>query len=91
MGANLTPGEPVWGMALLFPPQGSWTEVDYLELDAGRVVDPKMATITVLSGLESDAYAEDRVFGVGDVATSQALADFRVPVEEAMAAAEPQQ
>ncbi|MEX0818945.1 MAG: Uma2 family endonuclease, partial [Pirellulaceae bacterium] len=37
--ADLTPGEPAWGVALLFPPQGSWTETDYLELDAGRIVE----------------------------------------------------
>lgn len=200
MAANLTPGEPVWGMAMLYPPQGSWTEVDYLNLDAGRVVefdkgcvevhdmptkahqrivrflfallnqfvstaglgevffaplpvrlwdekfrepdllfvrsdrgefrgcpegadlvievvsdgeanrrrdietkrqeyfragiveywivDPKSATITVLGGLDRDAYAEEKVFGIGDVANSDALAGFRVPVQDAMAAAE---
>lgn len=36
---GLTPGEPAWRMALLFPPQGSWTESDYLDLDAGRVIE----------------------------------------------------
>ncbi|MEO8496012.1 MAG: Uma2 family endonuclease [Planctomycetota bacterium] len=199
MAANLTPGEPVWGMALLFPPQGSWTESEYLELDAGRVVefdqgcvevhdmptkahqrivrflfavlnqfvsatglgevffaplpvrlwaekfrepdllfirhgrgefrgypesadlvievvsdgevsrrrdletkreeyfragiaeywivDPQTATITILSGLGGDAFADERVFGVGEVATSQVLEGFSVPVEEALAAA----
>ena len=198
--ANLTPGEPVWGMALLFPPQGSWTEADYLDLDAGRIVefdkgcvevhdmptkahqrivrfifellnrfvsagglgevffaplpvwlwaekfrepdllfvrngrgefrgypkgadivievvsggetnrrrdietkreeyfragiaeywivDPQTATITILTGLDGDTYAEERVFGVGDSATSQALEGFRVPVEAAVAAAD---
>ena len=33
------PGEPAWGVALLFPPQGSWTEADYLSLDAGRLIE----------------------------------------------------
>jgi len=36
---NLTPGEPVRGVALLYPPQGSWTEADYFELDQGRIVE----------------------------------------------------
>ena len=32
-------GAPVWQLARLFPPQGSWTETDYLTLDAGRLVE----------------------------------------------------
>ena len=34
-----TAGEPAWRVALLFPPQGSWSEADYLELDTGRLVE----------------------------------------------------
>jgi Uma2 family endonuclease len=32
-------GEPAWDVALLFPAQGSWTEDDYLGLDANRLVE----------------------------------------------------
>jgi Uma2 family endonuclease len=32
-------GAPAWRIALLFPPQGSWTERDFLALDAGRLVE----------------------------------------------------
>ena len=27
------PGDPAWAVALLYPPQGQWTEDDYLALD----------------------------------------------------------
>jgi Uma2 family endonuclease len=33
------PGEPTWEVAYLFPPQGSWTEEEYLALDASRLVE----------------------------------------------------
>jgi Uma2 family endonuclease len=35
----LAVGEPAWRVALLFPPQGSWSEADYLQLDSGRLVE----------------------------------------------------
>jgi Uma2 family endonuclease len=41
-------GEPAWRMALLFPPQGSWTEQDYLALDAGRQIEFDQGCIEVL-------------------------------------------
>lgn len=45
---GLAPGEPAWGVALLFPPQGSWTEADYLDLDAGRLVEFSSGCVEVL-------------------------------------------
>lgn len=45
---NLTIGEPAWRVALLFPPQGSWTEQDYLALDAGNLVEYDEGCIEVL-------------------------------------------
>ncbi|HEY1861543.1 MAG TPA: Uma2 family endonuclease [Gemmataceae bacterium] len=33
------PGEPVWGIATLFPLQGEWTEEEYLALDTNRLVE----------------------------------------------------
>jgi Uma2 family endonuclease len=44
---KLQPGEPAWRIALLFPPQGSWTEADYLALDAGRLVEFERGCIEV--------------------------------------------
>jgi len=32
-------GQPAWRMALFFPPQGSWTEKEYLPLDVGRQIE----------------------------------------------------
>jgi hypothetical protein len=32
------PGEPAWEIAMLFPPQGHWTEEEYLALDTSAVV-----------------------------------------------------
>ena len=32
-------GEPIWELARLFPPQGLWSEEDYLALDMGRIVE----------------------------------------------------
>jgi len=31
--------KPAWRIALLYPPQGHWTEDDYLTLDAGHLVE----------------------------------------------------
>ncbi len=42
------PGEPVWDIAYLFPPQGSWTEDDYLELDTARLVEFSDGSVEVL-------------------------------------------
>ena len=41
-------GAPVWQLAKLFPPQGSWTESDYLTLDAGRLVEFDQGCVEVL-------------------------------------------
>ncbi len=32
-------GSPIWVLAELFPPQGSWGSGEYLQLDAGRLID----------------------------------------------------
>jgi len=32
-------GEPAWDIALLFPPQGQWTEEEYLALDTNRMIE----------------------------------------------------
>jgi Uma2 family endonuclease len=45
---SLHPGEPAWRVALLFPPQGHWTEADYLSLDAGRLVEFDRGCVEVL-------------------------------------------
>jgi Uma2 family endonuclease len=42
-----TAGEPAWRVALLFPPQGSWSETDYLELDTSRLVEFSAGCIEV--------------------------------------------
>jgi Uma2 family endonuclease len=44
---TLHPGEPAWRIALLFPPQGHWTEADYLALDAGRLVEFERGCVEV--------------------------------------------
>jgi len=41
--------EPAWEVALLFPPQGAWTETDYLELTTNRLVEFSHGRIEVLS------------------------------------------
>lgn len=42
------PGEPAWDVALLFPRQGTWSEGEYLALDAGRLVEFDDGCIEVL-------------------------------------------
>jgi Uma2 family endonuclease len=32
-------GDPAWAIALLYPPQGNWSEQDYLDLDTNRLVE----------------------------------------------------
>src|SRR5215469_2947635 len=32
-------GEPAWDIALLFPPQGDWTEEEYLALNTNHLVE----------------------------------------------------
>ncbi len=32
-------GEPAWGIALLFPPQGAWSEGEYLDLDTNQLIE----------------------------------------------------
>ena len=41
-------GQPAWRMALLFPSQGSWTEQEYLALDAGRQIEFDRGCVEVL-------------------------------------------
>jgi len=42
------PLEPAWDIAKLFPPQGTWTEGDYLAINANRIVEFSEGTIEVL-------------------------------------------
>ena len=42
------PGEPAWDVALLFPPQGDWTEEEYLALDTNRLVELSDGFLEVL-------------------------------------------
>ncbi|MBC8875332.1 MAG: Uma2 family endonuclease [Planctomycetes bacterium] len=43
-----TVGEPAWDVALLFPPQGEWTEEEYLALDTNRMVELSDGRLEVL-------------------------------------------
>ncbi len=40
-------GDWAWRVAMLFPPQGSWTEQDYLSLDGGRLIEFENGCIEV--------------------------------------------
>jgi Uma2 family endonuclease len=42
------PGGPAWEVALLFPPQGEWSEGEYLALDTNRLVELSDGSIEVL-------------------------------------------
>lgn len=41
-------GDPVWDIATLFPPQGGWTEEQYLSLDTNRIIEFTDGCIEVL-------------------------------------------
>ena len=41
-------GEPTWEVALLFPPQGEWTEEEYLALETNRMVELSDGRLEVL-------------------------------------------
>jgi Uma2 family endonuclease len=41
-------GEPAWEVAYLFPAQGTWTEVDYLDLPGNRLVELSDGFLEVL-------------------------------------------
>lgn len=47
--------EPTWDVALLFPPQGSWGEQDYLALNVNRLVELSHGRLEVLP-MPSDTY-----------------------------------
>src|SRR5262245_50574119 len=38
-GTNGRALEPAWDVALLFPPQGEWTDEDYLDLPGNRLIE----------------------------------------------------
>ena len=42
------PGGPAWEIALLFPPQGEWSETEYLALDTNHLVEFSDGCIEVL-------------------------------------------
>jgi len=33
------PGDPAWELAMLYPPQGEWTEAEYLALDGSHLIE----------------------------------------------------
>src|SRR4051812_518291 len=41
-------GEPAWDIALLFPPQGAWSEADYLALNTNRLIELSDGCLEVL-------------------------------------------
>ena len=41
-------GEPAWDIALLFPPQGEWTEEEYLALEANHLIELSEGRLEVL-------------------------------------------
>lgn len=41
-------GEPAWEVAYLFPPQGEWTEEEYLALDTNRLIELSDGCLEVL-------------------------------------------
>jgi Uma2 family endonuclease len=41
-------GEPAWDIALLFPPQGEWTEEEYLALDTNHLIELSDGHLEVL-------------------------------------------
>ncbi len=42
------PGGPAWEIALLYPPQGSWSEADYLELGSNHMIEFTDGCVEVL-------------------------------------------
>jgi len=42
------PLEPTWDMAKLYPNQGTWTEEEYLSLDANRLIEFSDGNVEVL-------------------------------------------
>jgi Uma2 family endonuclease len=41
-------GDPTWKVAYLYPPQGSWSEAEYLQLDTTRLIEFDRGCIEVL-------------------------------------------
>jgi Uma2 family endonuclease len=41
-------GEPAWELALLFPPQGEWTEAEYLALETNHLIELSDGCLEVL-------------------------------------------
>jgi len=40
-------GAPIWVLAELFPPQGSWGSDEYLQLDAGRLIEFECGSLEI--------------------------------------------
>jgi Uma2 family endonuclease len=45
---TVTPGEPVWEIATLFPGQGDWSEEEYLALDGNHLIEFTDGCVEVL-------------------------------------------
>jgi len=48
VGAGGGANEPAWDVALLFPPQGQWTEAEYLALNTNHLVEFSGGVVEVL-------------------------------------------
>ncbi len=94
-------GEPVWEIAYLFPPQGSWSAEQYLALGTNRLIEFDHGSLEVLPmptlahqliaqslALEGAAYRTHGRFQRGETATSALLPGFSVGVTEVFAVAE---
>ncbi len=79
--AGLTYGEPVWEFARLYPPQGYWSEREYLNLDIERLVEfsngfieflpmPTLNHQFILQALYRLLYAFATSEGLGKVVTA---------------------
>lgn len=41
-------GSPIWALARLLPPQGSWSSDECLQLDAGRLIEIESGNLEIL-------------------------------------------
>jgi hypothetical protein len=53
--AATSPPEPAWEVAKLFPNQGQWSELEYLELNGNRLIEFTQGYIEVL-GIPTDLH-----------------------------------
>jgi Uma2 family endonuclease len=81
--------EPAWDIARLFPPQGSWSEDEYLHLPGNHLTEFDHGRIEVLRlDTATRTYLEHGVFSQGDTANSPTLAGFELELTDLFAAAD---